>query len=608
MNQLRTKFIPVLALLAFGAMQAQTPFWSEDFSAGIPATWTNADGGGHNVLWTWCTDPEDGGTTSGCPGIFTGQLPFRSNTASTGFVTLDSDQAGQLSSNHVSRLTTPAIDCSGKSKVFVAFVSQIGVYATSAVTGAVLRVSTDKVNWKSYTIYPDVDASNKYWSNNFVVSGIEITDKAANQSTVYLQWQWTGNYEYVWNLDDIGVYDSDPTAANDLTVGDFFYGLSSAVQPASQVATDTVGFSVDVSNRGTADQTNVVVKVEVATDTGEGIFADSTVIPVLAAGVIDTTIELPNRYAPELPSGDYQIRYTVRSDAPDQYGFNNEDGDPFYVRDNTFSKENVGYGYTATQPADQGDWAVANLYRMGTGSQEKYMATTAQFAYAADDPSTVQTAIYLLRVRDDVSPDLSDFDQSELLSSSVDIVGYGNFSGTSTSSNYQIQTVDLLDFISQEKGVALDNGAQYFLAVQYSGASNTAYQVFNLDTKMFFVSTAIISPTWFLGGFGEEYNAVPRMDISLATTTDNKPLPESAFRILPNPVRETLNLGVQFAHPTDVTVTIANIDGRVIQIEDRKGLTSEKLSYPVAKLAAGTYLARIATPEGTLTKKFVVQK
>ncbi len=37
-------------------------------------------------------------------------------------------------------------------------------------------------------------------------------------------------------------------------------------------------------------------------------------------------------------------------------------------------------------------------------------------------------------------------------------------------------------------------------------------------------------------------------------------------------------------------------------------MTSQRLSYPLPQLSAGTYLARIATPEGTLTKKFVVQK
>ena len=607
MKQLLTKFIPVMALLACGVLRAQTPFWSENFANGIPAGWTNADGGGHNVLWTWCNDPEASNTTAGCPGLFTGQLPFRSNTATNGFATLDSDEAGNLSSNHVSRLTTTAIDCSGKNKVFVSFVTQIGVFGTSAETSAVLRVSTDKLNWKSYTIFPGVNAMDVLWSEKDYIVQVDVSDKAANQATVFLQWQWTGNYEYVWNIDDVGVYDADPTPANDLRLGDFFYSPSSVVQPVAQVATDTFEFAVDVSNKGTADQTNVVVHVKVTTDTGEEIFADSTTLSALSAGV-DSTVEFLNPYVPALPNGDYKIQYTVRSDAQDQNAFNNSDGDPFYVRDAVFAKENGGYGYTATQPADPGDWAVANLYRMSAGNQEKYIATTAQFAYAANDPTTVQAALYLLRVKDDVDVAFSNFDRSELLSPSIDIVGFGNFSATATSDNYQLQTVDLKDFTTQDNGVLLDNGARYFLAVEYTGANSETFHAFNLDTKMFQISTAVVGAEWFLGGFGEEYNALIRMNISLSTTTDEQALPESTMRILPNPVHETLNLGVQFEQATDVTVTIADLDGRIIQIEDRKGLTREKLSYPVRQLAAGAYLVRLATQEGTLTKKFVVQK
>jgi hypothetical protein len=46
----------------------------------------------------------------------------------------------------------------------------------------------------------------------------------------------------------------------------------------------------------------------------------------------------------------------------------------------------------------------------------------------------------------------------------------------------------------------------------------------------------------------------------------------------------------------------------VIVTEDRPGLTNEMLSYQLPQLASGTYLARIATKEGTKTKKFVVQR
>ena len=609
MKQFLTRMLPVLALLTSGFLTAQTPFWSQDFAGGIPAGWTNTDGSTNTekVTWTWCNDPAAGNTVVGCPGVFGGQDPFQSFTATNGFVSVDSDEAQQLPTNHVSRLTTTAIDCSGKNNVFVSFATQIGVYAVSAETGAILRVSTDKATWTNYTVFPGVSTT-VGWSKNPETPILDITATAANKATVYLQWEWTGNWEYIWNLDDVGLYDADPTPVHNLVLGDFFFPASSLAQPASQIATDTFGsFFTYVSNPGLVDENNVVVKVAVNTDTGEEIYSSSVTLPSLAVGVVDSIIEIPGTFIPELPVGAYEIVYSVSSDSTDDRPFDNVVGNPFFATSSLYSKENGGYaGY---RPSGGGDWAVGNLYRTTAGSLDNYVATSAQFAYAADgEPTDVEATIYLMRVNDDIDAVFSNFVGTELLSPSVEIVGFGAYQAPDTAANYQLQSVELLDFLTQTSGVTLDPGARYFLMVSYSGASATTYHAFALDVKMFFVSTVTVSDQWYTGGFGEEFNAAARMDISLMVTTDNKPLPETSMMVFPNPVRNTLNLGVNFDQPTDATITIADVTGRVIQVEDRQALTKEVLTYQLPQLASGTYLARIATAEGTLTRKFVVQK
>ena len=607
MKQILTRMLPVLALFTSGLLNAQTPFWTQDFAGGIPAGWGNTDGSGQNILWTWCNDPEAGNGVAGCPGVFGGQDPFKSFTPTNGFVTVDSDEAQQLANNHVSRLTSTAIDCSGKSKVFISFATQIGVYTVSAETGAILRVSTDNTTWTNYTIFPGVSTS-VGWSKNPETPIIDISATAANKSTVYLRWEWTGNWEYIWNLDDVNLYDSDPTPVHNLVLGDFFFPASSLAQPASQIATDTFGsFFTYVSNPGLVDETNVVVKVAVNTDTGEEIYSSSVTLPSLSVGVVDSVIEIPGSFAPELPVGDYEIVYSVSSDSTDDRPFDYAVGNPFYVTNGIYSKENGGYaGY---RPSGGGDWAVGALYRTTAGSLDQYMATTAQFAFAADgDPTEVEATIYLMRVKDDVDAGFSNFDDVELISPSIDLVGFGAYQAPDTADNYLLQSVDLLDFLNQTNGVVLDPGARYFLMVSYTGASNTTYHAFNLDVKMFFISTVTFSDQWYLGGFGEEFNAAARLGISLVVTTDNKPLPETSMTVFPNPVHSTLNMGVNFDKPTDATITIADVTGRVIQVEDRQALTQDVLTYQLPQLASGTYLARIATADGTLTRKFVVQK
>ena len=80
------------------------------------------------------------------------------------------------------------------------------------------------------------------------------------------------------------------------------------------------------------------------------------------------------------------------------------------------------------------------------------------------------------------------------------------------------------------------------------------------------------------------------------------------MNVFPNPAKDVINLGLSLEKLTDVTVTIADMTGRTMIIQDRSGLTNETLTYQLPQLVSGTYLARIATKEGTLTKKFLVQK
>ncbi|WP_395373119.1 DUF4397 domain-containing protein [Marinicella sp. W31] len=196
--------------------------FSEDFSDGsVPAGWNNQDTGPTtNALWTWCADPADDRTTAGCPRVWDDglnqQLPFAASTSTNGFVTLDSDFYGSI--DHVSELTTPSIDLSDAVVATVNFESHIGVFTENADPNAVLRVSTDGgTAWTSFVVFPGLLTGNPpvpgsvRWSFNPNISSIDISSIAAGESDVLLQWQWTGNFEYQWSLDDVSVVTaSDP--------------------------------------------------------------------------------------------------------------------------------------------------------------------------------------------------------------------------------------------------------------------------------------------------------------------------------------------------------------------------------------------------------------
>lgn len=608
MKQLLTRLLTLVCCIQGGWVSAQSfqPFWSENFTNNIPAQWTNVDASNQGVKWVWCQD-----NVSGCSPVFNGEDPFNSTSALSGFVVVNSDGAQQLPQNHISRLTTSAINCTGKNKVFAKFESHIGTFNATPKNSAILRVSTDLTNWQDFTAFPDLTAQNEFSPNPYA-SIIDISSKAANQPVIYLQWQWTGNYEYMWDLDDIALYDENPTARFDLSIKSFFYPASSFATPASQIATDTFGFFVLVSNKGVESMTNVKAKVTVENGTtGEILFSDSTFVASLAPGVVDSAIEMSNNYAPELPEGEYFIRYTISADSADLRPADNMKGSPFVVTDFIFSKENQPQ--TSTRSDKDVPWYVGNFYQMSAGALDQYKATKAEFAFATDSTELnikdVAATIYLMKVTDDVPANFAGFDLVNFPGTSLDWVGYADYQAPVDIVNGNLQQVDLTDLNSLENGVLLQPGGRYFLLAGYSNDVRKTNHAFNTDIAYFnTICTVVFSDKWYLGGFGDELSAVMRMYISLLTTTDEKPLSDAAFKVSPNPASDHIDLAFQFDQPTDLTITIAGLDGRVLKIEDRKAVTQESLTYPVSQMSPGAYLARVATKEGTKTLRFIVQR
>ncbi|MFN0174689.1 MAG: T9SS type A sorting domain-containing protein [Saprospiraceae bacterium] len=606
-----------LLFLVTGILSAQlpAPFWTQDFTDGIPTGWTTTDASTNTtkVYWTWCPNQLLGDSHPGCSepwdGGTNGQVPFRATTANTGFIVVDSDDPGELPNNHITQLTTTPFNFSDKNKVFITFQTHIGVYTEDAEPNAILRVSTDGNVWTDYTVFPGLTTTER-WSENPEIPIIDISATAANQANVWIQWQWTGNYEYMWSVDDIEIYNQDPTPQNDVAISAFFYPVSSYSTPASQIASDTFQFEVNLSNKGLNAQTNLVLTVFVAEDGGSTLHTQTMNIPSLDAGVSDIAFVFPLLYAPELNSGLYKIGYSLSSDSIDQRPLDNEREDNFVVSNDIFAKEDgPEQGY---RPSAGGDWAVANYYRMNGGNFEVYKAYQAEFAFSTDPteilPSDVEAAIYLFKVNADVAEDFSDFDGSDLFSSSLEWLGIASYMAPDSVEDYDLQQVLIDDLNAGPTGVILEPGGRYLLAIGYDGANNKVFHAFNDDLFYYQFSTFIFNTDWNPAGFGGDVNALLRMYIGLLSTTDEQALPDNTLNLFPNPVSHTLQLGIKFAEPTDATITIADINGRVITFEDRYGLTNETLQYQLPQLASGTYLARIATAKGTLTKKFVVVK
>ncbi len=606
----------IACFLIAGSMSAQAPFWTEDFDGGLPADWTAIEMAGNMTAtsnWFW--------TDLGPTGTFAVDS-IMSTTHDNGWMIFDSDL--NCSGEQNAWLVSPKLDLSDKDIVVVQFEQYYRRFGDLIN----IQVSTDSTVWTQFPLFPGLgnndygDGTNTGDTNPQLVN-VNISSSAAGESSVWFAFQFISDATtangvdpgcgYSWQIDDVGLLDYDPTPSTELSLDHFFYPPLSFATPTSQIATDTMGFSGDISNNGNADVTNVVLKVEVTNSNGDLLFVDSVMADVIPVGTNDTTLQIPNLYPPSNVVDVYTISYSVYSmDSADADMSNNSDSEIYVVTDNLWSKEN-GATIAFRPGGGPTDYDIGNMYWTSNDWVDNYMATEVSFTAATNagdgNLSDFATNIVLMEIKEDeVATDFSDFDDQSnyILNQGMKLraITLHDYSGV----NFDMQTIMLEDFDEETPGVELKPGTRYFLLASYEGENNVVFHGFSEEISYFQISTIIFNDQWFLGGFGPEQAAVLRMAIDLVTTTDENLLPAETMSFYPNPANEVLNVEVAFEKPELANVTIADINGRVIQIDILKNVTAETKQYDVSNLAPGTYLIRVATAEGTLTKKFVVAR
>ena len=221
--------------------KVEATLFSEDFSGGsIPGTWQNIDIKGTGKVWEWNTGPSKGSAP--------GELdPGSTNsTSGNGYVMFDSDGSNASIGGEEAELITPSINCSASSFVRLKFNEYFRQYAAS--TGRVY-VSNDGTNW---TLYHEVHTGlgQNEGTLNPLSQDFDISASAGNQSTVYIKFSWTGDYDYYWFVDDVEVVESSTLDATVVSV-------DSPVSGCNLSSSETV--SITISNLGTQSITGFEV-------------------------------------------------------------------------------------------------------------------------------------------------------------------------------------------------------------------------------------------------------------------------------------------------------------------------------------------------------------
>lgn len=575
--------ILAISLIGFALqLQAQTPFYSEDFSDSLRFVnqWRSGGSNSGPERWRWSRNAN---------GIFQGQPTFGAKTATNGHIVFNSDVNGENA--HDVHITSPAINCSGQNNVFLRFENQYGYFSQPEQSIAEVGVSTDSLNFTYYRVLTNVARNDV--AQPLQVQTLELPT-AANQPKVFIRFRWRGIYEYAWRIDDITLTNANPAPNFDLALSTPLISLNFA-EPVSQV--DTMFTIVAMENKGLQNQNNIALKVDVRSTNGQTASKTEDILGQ-AAGRRDTFL-LDELFVPR-DTGIYTFTITASSANQDQDTTNNKLTETYLVTQNLFSKDD-GRIVSATQPGEiRGDlWEIGNFYEIIKGGFEAYEAI---FSVASNNNAHQGKSVSLLLYKIKENND-NTFDDQDL-----EIVGYG-FHEFKTEANFAVVTTPLLSLATNEQGVRLDADESYILTVQYSPEMFVPYSIKPYAYNA--ISTVVKNGQWFLGGFGDAVTALMRMRIRpvMVTSVKEPQLAESRLNIFPNPATRDLRVDLELEQVSDlVELRMMDATGRTILTQQYDRIQNGAFNFDVSNFPNGAYLLQVRTAEGVRTKRFLIQR
>lgn len=118
------------------------------------------------------------------------------------------------------------------------------------------------------------------------------------------------------------------------------------------------------------------------------------------------------------------------------------------------------------------------------------------------------------------------------------------------------------------------------------------------------------SETWY-GGFEGNHQAPsimlkttnwPVSSINNVSKNDN-----NAINVFPNPANNVLNVTLDLEKTSDVRYILTDVQGRVLNMQNRDAVQNDVLTLDVTNLPAGVYFMNARTDAGVFTKRFVKQ-
>jgi hypothetical protein len=317
---------------ASGADTRATTIFSENFSTGI-SSWTIVDNAGGGEIWEFTTTGMSTGT------FFLNPV---GTTASNGYIIFDSDADGAAGTPENSDITSPVINCSSNSTVFLSFNE---FYQEYQFDSSLVLVSNNGTTWTSFYC-PDIALNFNQAGPNPNNVTLDISSVAANQSTVYVRFHWQGDWDYWWMVDDVTLYEPDAVDAQAFLVNP----VNSQYTKLPLTQATSMSLSGTVKNLGGTNLTGATALFEVVdTVSTTVVFSSTATIPTTAV-LANSTVTAPAAFTPS-GVGYYRTRMTVTAAGDGNVSDNvlssdiiTHVNDSIYARDNNIQTGTLGIG------------------------------------------------------------------------------------------------------------------------------------------------------------------------------------------------------------------------------------------------------------------------
>jgi hypothetical protein len=555
------------ALQEENAQRGGNIIWSEDFSGGIPATWTNTTVAGP-VDWKY--------TTVGHTGAYP-TAALASTTAANGWIIVDSDADNSSGGNpEDARLVTERIDLTGFTNVKLQFEQMFRRWQNDITT---VSLSTDSVSWTDFVLNGSITQTG---TPNPDLVNIDISGVAANSDTLYIMFWWQGAWDYGWQVDDISVRE---ILSNDVSIkNEAFHSIVEYyMTPTTQVTALT--FSATVENVGLASQTNVGITLDLNDGASSVFSGTSNLVPSLSP-FTDDSVTVGGTYT---PSGihTYTATYNAIQDETDDEPSNNMNALIFQTTDTVYAIDNDIYGgqwwNQETTPGNSAPFHIGAIYEIYNDED------VSSFSVFVGDQSTVGVP-FLIKIYE--------FEAAT-----------GAWNWLAETDIFTVTAPELGTWVTYPplQATSLLAGTTYMVAVEHFGGPDALYIGYGTNSARGYTQSSDDGATW------NNQPRCPMLRLNLDAPVgigENENNTILVGQNMPNPSNGITQINYSLTEMADVTLNIVDLAGKTVMHLDRGTVAegSHTINLNAENLSEGAYFYTLTANGYSVTKKMIIAK